>query len=385
MNFRIPPRLLTWPALSGIGIACCVLVYFFYIPSYTPAVMKTFSSQTRTHCVGRYLIDLPTDLGEPAVSYAVLYFGLGPGFKRVEIETPKTGDIDWPTFERLVAARRAELISTKDAESGVAMLLKEEAVSTPDGRAVMFRRLYSDRGPTTLVSELHAFVQGRYVSFKTESYPPATPIRQSGEAEYKLVDPEPAEARLRLVAQHIHAVPEPSHAPYGFCINNVLFSSPDIGHDEEKATFHFVTNHGALPSLSLEVSMNGKFGYSDPDLHTRMRERSLAIAMYPTEGLARTHRKTERKLAGMPFQEWVDEMYMRHSKGTQYSLQVENQRTDAEGSETFMRPAMSIKIESGSTSSSEDQSPYSLSQIEKAWDQWLPTLRLSPGNGGVPR
>jgi hypothetical protein len=93
---------------------------------YIPEVATTFSPQTRTHCLGRYLIDLPEDMGMPRLSHATLYFGLGSDFKTVEVQMPRQEeDIDRATFEKMVTIRRDELKNSFNAAVGVTLLLAE--------------------------------------------------------------------------------------------------------------------------------------------------------------------------------------------------------------------------------------------------------------------
>ena len=264
------------------------------------------------------------------------------------------------------------------------MLLAERSIYTPTGDAVLFRRLESDQGfVSTIVSELHALVGGRYVILLAESFPPSAEGHDARYTRYKLADPIVAENHLDMVARHMRRAADPEHAGPGFCLNGVLFNQRDSGVDEEKATFDFVTNGDEQPKLSFEVAMNGKHGFSKETLHKRMSRRMAAVRPYPEQALAREFRRSKSVRSGMPFQEWGGELYTVRSRSTEYSFLA--QSSEAEDAERrFEHPAMSITMTSGGNTA-DSASPYSLEQLEKAWDQWLTTLRLSPGNGGPRR
>ena len=351
----------------------------FHVPSYTPAVMTEFSKQMRTHCLGRFLIDVPADLGVPSVSYANFYFGLGSDFKQVEVQMPHTEDMSQEDFDRLVATRRGELQNGRNAYIDAPMLLAERSIYTPTGDAVLFRRLYRDQGSvSTIVSELHALVGGRYVILLSESFPPSDLGNEVARTLYKLADPIVAENHLDMVARHMRRAADAEHAGPGFCLNGVLFNQRDSGVDEEKASFDFNDTTTRQPKLS--ISMRGKFGYDKETLHQRVSRVLAFMSGLEDEGPIRKVRKGERTIAGMPFQEWAQEIYTNKYKTTQYSFFVQNLKPEPED-KRFERPGTSITLVSGADDY-QSSSPYSLPQLEQAWDLWLSTFRLSPGNGG---
>ena len=57
-----------------------IAVYF-----YKPKNMITLSGKTQTQCVGRYLVDVPVELGHVGINSSEFYFGLTDKFKTVEV------------------------------------------------------------------------------------------------------------------------------------------------------------------------------------------------------------------------------------------------------------------------------------------------------------
>jgi hypothetical protein len=349
----------------------------FYIITYTPAAMKTFSTKIRTHCLGRFLINLPEDLGNPSITFAMLYFGLGADFKTVEVRMPEDEDISRVIFDHRVAAWRNELKSTFNSEVGAAMLLTEENVETPNGPAVLIRRLDSaDMHDSTVQSELHVFVKGRYVILAAESFPPESSFNNHAKDIYKLANPEAAEKRLVRVAQQLIRITDPERAGPGFCLNGVLIDQWHASYDEEKVTFRFNDSTDLQPKLN--ISMDGAFGYESETLHDRMARMMHGLPGSQDEIILREIRKTDQQIGGMQFQEWAHETYRKKSNATEYTFVAQN-LAPAEMDKRLERPSTSILLVSGDRKSS---SPYSLRQMENAWDTWLSTFRLTPGNGG---
>ena len=171
----------------------------------------------------------------------------------------------------------------------------------------------------------------------------------------------------------------------GFCINGVLFDQIAVSYSEEKANFVFFTNNGNSPRLDLSIDMEGKWGYENPEdtLHARLAHITQVANMEPVKYLMREVRRKIKEIEGVTFEEWGGEYYEKEGRSFQYEFKMEKPRPS--GPLTMERPSISVNLMSGESFTTDSQSPYSLDQIEKAWDQWLSTLRLSTGNGGKPR
>ena len=352
-----------------------------HIPKYTPIIVTDFSPVIQTHCVGRYLIDLPESMGNAKVSNVILYFGLGKNFKQVEIDMPENNSVTPAVFEQFVNSRRMELKTTIQSTADVPLLLHEKLFSNLEkSNGILFRRL---SGSSTIISELHLLIQDKYVILKSESYPPETSYQEERNDRFKLVDPNAAEKRISDVASALIRIKQNDNTRAGFCMNDVLIDNSIVHYDEEKATFHFnPPEFKGLALFDLTIDMMGKYGYESETLHDRMANRTMLANMLgglKGEIRIRNIRRTDRTIEAVSFQEWADEVYFLKEKSTQYAFALQNERPK-KGFETFNRPAIIVNLESGGTRYENTLSPYSLHQLEPAWDQWLGSLRLSPGN-----
>lgn len=350
-----------------------------FIPQHD-SMIKKFSPQLSTHCLGRYLIDFPKDLGKPRLSYAMLYFGLGTDFKTVEVRMPLMERIDRAAFDLLVEKLSNELKATFNPTIGKSMLLEQQVIETPNGQGILIRHLKTkELRDTTIETELHLLVQGQYVVLVAKSYPPESSFNDQSKDVYKLADPVDTEKRLVSLAQHLTPITDPERAGPGLCLNSVLIDQWRAGFDEERVIFDFNDTTDEQPKLT--ISLNGRFGYEKETLFDRAYRMLSMAAEVPEEGHVRKFRQVERPIGGMPFQEWADETYTEKDKATQYTFIVQNLPPE-EKNKRLELPATNIILTSGTEKTS---SLYSLPTLEKAWDQWLSTFRLSPGNGGKQR
>ncbi|MBN9408784.1 MAG: hypothetical protein J0H69_06490 [Burkholderiales bacterium] len=377
------------PRLKSLLIAAAIFAaawygFWHYIPNYKPAVMKTFSPNLRTHCVGRYLIDLPEDMGEPDVSLAQFYYGLDRNFKTVEASMPQGEAMAFDEFRRRATARLDELKATKNSGLNIPMLLHSEIVPTPNGDALLLRRLESDVGsPSTTVTEIHAYVNDRYIQLRGEAYPPDAMYSQSIRPIYPFADHRSVEDRLKKMVQHLRAAKDPLRAGEGFCMNGIVFDAQRIGYDEEKANFSF--RSGDLPNRILfEVSMDGKTGQEEKTLLEQVAEEDVIAQKFEEPGVIfRNIRRGERTIDAMRFQEDGTQLYIRSASAHQFRIAGRNVLERSQLS--WARPSMALRLDSGEFGTQEAKSPLDRQQVETAWDQWISSLRLSPANGGATR
>jgi hypothetical protein len=79
-------------ALMGFWAYGVLAVHF-----YRPQPMTTLSGKTQTQCVGRYLIDVPVELGRLDSNAVGLLYGLDTDFNKVEMVV-KNPDYTRPQF-----------------------------------------------------------------------------------------------------------------------------------------------------------------------------------------------------------------------------------------------------------------------------------------------
>ena len=365
---------LLWLLMLGAMVYAGHTLYWRYLYTYTPATMTTLSSKTQTYCVGRYLIDLPTELGKPRVGLTQFYYGLDMNFKTVEVQI-KPEDYDRASFERAAAARLAELKTTQNEELKIALLLHSETVKTPNGDALLLRFLENSHYKSAQIdTELIVLIGQRYIVLTGSSSPPEELVF-ADLVTHKFIDPKPTEDRLKHIAQNLRSYTDPLKAPEGFCLDGVVFNDKTMGYDEEKSSFA-----ASLPSLGVrfEVHMAGKTGQDQKSLFQRLERKfpELQAAAAEQGEHVRLMRKAELQLNGMRFQDWSDE-YIEPSKGNlvTHSFSAEN----VMASLSLLRPSIALEFSAGWDKSS----PFTAEQATHIWDAALKSLRLSPANGGA--
>lgn len=351
------------------------LVWHFYFPAYTPKVMTTISTQITTHCIGRYLVELPSDMDTVHVTYSQLYYGLDSNFRTVDINV-KHGDYDITKFVEEVNARYAELQTKTNTELKIPLMLKAERFDTPVGKAILIRYLANeDYSSSQVRSELHQLVGNRYVIMQANSfYPDVSKTLPDGYAEYKDINPQPAEDRLKRIAMNIKSYSASNKVGEGFCINGVVLNDKTMGYDEEKVSVAFRHTTG---NITLAMDFVGKTGKGRQTLFERLDKRARDAAVYfatsnPNNFRFHTLRRRELEIEGMKFQEWMEET--EEDDVRKWSFRLENLHNPKS---SLIKPGMEFHMYG-------DES-FGLEQVTPVWDAMLKTLRLSPANGGLAR
>ncbi|CAN5765842.1 hypothetical protein BH11PSE13_BH11PSE13_24290 [soil metagenome] len=283
---------------------------FFYVPRYTPHTMSTVTPQSTIHCIGRYLITLPSDFELRSGGWGdiEMYYGLDKNFQRV-YATVKQGRYTSEGFWKEMNERRVLLKGTTNDTIHGSMLLHEEQI---DKFSALLRRLPDEESAGSIKTELHVLVGDRYVTLEQQSYDlTAEPLHRH--MDYKNADPTPAEARLKTIASKLLPYKNAERAKPGFCMQGVLFS--DTGQDDESAIFNFRAK--TLPDVFVDVDYHAvtgqpKFGLlqrkkdayvDDPKLLTglaTLRERPMQLGGDPAEeALSRTTQSPIQHIFGI--------------------------------------------------------------------------------------
>lgn len=365
-------------ALIGFWAYGVLAVHF-----YRPQPMITLSGKTQTQCVGRYLIDVPVELGRLGSDDVDLLYGLDTDFDKVEMEV-KDPDYTRPRFETEVQARLDDL-KRRTNDWGTSKLLAQEIINTRYGRALMLRYLDTGDVESRINQELHMLVGSRYTLLKTESNrtPKPEPIATNEKPMYTYIDPKPAEDRLRNVAMNIQDYTDATKAPEGFCVAGVVLNHKTMGYDIETAFFHSNADKEVLPDVRLTLNMQGQYaGHSEEreNLFQRVSRQSTGLrALLAAEGgqLVVLRHATPR-INGMPGREYGHAM---HTLGGKVIFQFFAETALAKDQQSMLRPFFNFDFEAGS-SMEEKTSPLDESQVLAIWDTLLKTMRLSPANGG---
>jgi hypothetical protein len=305
----------------------CGCLPFIYTPSYTPETMITLPTQRTTHCIGRYLIDLPSgfDLKTGGWGNIELYYGLDKNFQRV-YATVKQGRFTSEAFWGEVNKRRLELQDTKNTGTKSSMLLHGEKLDT---RSALLRRLGDEEYGLSIKTEVHVLVGERYVTLEQQSYSKAERDR-----DYTTADPGPAETRLKMIAGKLMRYENAERAKPGFCMQGVLF---DVGQDDESASFSWQS--AEIPDVEFGVYYHAVTGQSSDGLLERMKN-NLSAAPLIAAYVANLRRGVTT-LAGVPAEESLDKILR---PVTQHMFRIE--RRDSEKS-TLDRPFFSLNLSTG--------------------------------------
>ena len=127
-----------------VAVFLWIFIYLFSIANsrvgvyrYIPKTMTTLSGKTQTHCIGRYLIDMPVELGRFETRTVQFIYGLGEDWDDVTLEV-KREDYSRDQFTPEVNARMNDLQTTMN-DWNASILLSHEVLNTPNGKALMLR------------------------------------------------------------------------------------------------------------------------------------------------------------------------------------------------------------------------------------------------------
>lgn len=298
-------------------------------PSYTPQNMITLPTQQTTHCIGRYLIDLPSNfvLSTGGWGDIELYYGLDKNFQRV-YATVKPKRYTSEEFWSEVNKRRFELRDTKNQETNASMLIYEEQMNPV---SALLRRLPDEISASAIKTEVHVLVRDRYVTLEQESYSKSQTL---SEIYYKNVDPITAETRLKMIASKLLPYQAAERARPGFCMHGVLF---DVGQDDETATFRFRAKE--VPDLHLDVDYHAVTGQPSEGLIERIKKGFKAYPLVRSAVTTLRERKTQ--LGGDAAEESLTKTTR---PGTQHVFDIERRDDQPR---TLDRPFFSITLTTG--------------------------------------
>ncbi|WP_295549090.1 T6SS immunity protein Tli4 family protein [uncultured Pseudacidovorax sp.] len=352
-------------ALLALTLTACSLIS--PIP-YIPTAMNPLSVETVTHCLGRYLIDLPKgfELYTGGWGDIELYYGLDKDFKTVNASVQP----DTYTPEEFISAvrrRRDELNNEVNTAVKTPMLLHTEKIGD---YAFLLRRHDSRRYDSSVKSEVHQLVGQRYVIFEQESYVTEKlyAIKPRPTDRYKLIDTAPAEERLKMISSRLRPALDAKRSVSGFCQQGVVF---DVGQDDERSNFRFFDE--SRPDVHIDVHYHAVKGQPKESLFEResVGNDSRIRPMLNAGGYV-VMRKREITLGGMNAQELLSRFsrpIVQHLFGIATRMP---QRS-------LGQPTIEITMMTGTTYGvpDEQQTPSSLSdeQARKLWDDMVKSVR----------
>ncbi|WP_162455177.1 T6SS immunity protein Tli4 family protein [Pseudoxanthomonas kalamensis] len=328
----------------------------------------------KTHCFGRFLVDLPeTFRVNYRVSSVTLYFGRDENFETVDVQISEEGI----SSDEYIAAveKRSEQIAaeTSDVTNGSMLLLKEEIESDE----VLLRYQKSDISDRSQVHEVHLLISGVHVFLKANSYQGVI---------------APVEARLIKLAKRIHAVSDLKNAGPGFCLGPIVI---DAENDYELADVHFRDGNRAHRDVSLDIEMNT---FKQDGDASRLVDRIDSVMS--TFGFGpKVFRKGQTQLAGMPAEEWLGRH--REDGRTQHAFSIESYPLSPGIGSAVLQLRMKtggripnlptkglpsyIPVTPDPASMSTEEVDTSLNDDEAVslWDAIIESIRLRPGSASI--
>jgi len=264
----------------------------------------------RTHCVGRYLIDLPESFAWAETPDATLYYGLDADHKTVDVRI-----IDCAaTREEFIAGvttRAREIASEENEVSGESMLVRNEELK--DGN-VLLRYFDSTLSDSYHRHEIHVFLQGVHVMLAAASFEGMV---------------EPVEQRLKKLSSQISLI-ESSNGP-GLCLGPVRINAD---HDHEEISTY--ARDKRRPDVLFSVYMSAITPDQEEGLIDQIEREKEALATPP-----KFLRKGATELGGMK----AEEALMRFNEDgiTMHSFAIWSKRREP----SFEHPTITLSLSTG--------------------------------------
>lgn len=306
----------------------------------------------QTHCVGRYLIDLPGDLDQryPAgsdASDATFYFGHDADFKTVDVSVWAEG-LDEKKFAASVTKRAHGIASETNYEKNAPMLMSQETWAPGE---VLLRYYASPDIGSAVLHEVHVLVRGVHTVMRTKSFDGSH---------------NSAEDRLRELLPTITPVEDSTRAN-GFCLGPVAIA---VNADYEEATFRFGAGASARP-VKLTLDLNTfRQPEDEPSLIDRGEANLAGLGVSPS-----VLKKGRVQLAGRQAEQWLGSFDVDGAR--QLGFYAESNGTMASKSE----PKIHLELLAGGQAPDGRQvsSPYADADAIRLWDSVISTLRPLAG------
>jgi Tle cognate immunity protein 4 C-terminal domain len=314
---------------------------------------KTTSLLTmRTHCVGRYLIDLPAEFEQLLSSEVELIYGLGKDFRKVNVMLVRAaGSV--PSFDRIVAKRAMELATEPHRRSeSKGMLALRRTIDTKTSLI----RSYEDPGMIEyLKAEVFAERGVAVGVFKTDIF--------KGEV------PEVVESKVLSIVQKTGFLSAPDQPGRGTCLGSLLI---DANHDGE--IFSVAFRAASRPDAFIKIDMNSMLAKSDGGLLKRWDSKAGMLNKLNFE--SSSIRRGEIALGGNSGEELL--LKGKDHGHTVFGFTAELLQTKPA---TFAIPSFAIDMNVGGQIPSSEYVDASWSQVEALaiWDAIVKSIRLRPG------
>jgi Tle cognate immunity protein 4 C-terminal domain/Tle cognate immunity protein 4 N-terminal domain len=311
--------------------------------------MMELTKNMQTHCIGRYLIDLPKEF-QSTHPWAILTYGLDSNFKTAELSVVSTMTTP-KQFHAAVSKARAEIANKTHETLKTSMLAFESAINE---QTYLFRSYKSADRVETYNIDIHILYEDIHVWIKDKAY----------KGKYA-----PAEERLQKIAAQIKKANQPISIERGFCLESLLINSDQ---DQEYADFSFRSTEHA--DVTVEITTDA----ISPDPNESVLQRIEGPnSLFKKFGVnPSVLRKGKNKLGEMQAEEWLGKL--KDEGRTEIKLVTESTKRAKPG---FATPLMHIEINIGQQLPDGSYKPSLWTDQEAIaiWDSIIKSVRLRPG------
>jgi hypothetical protein len=308
----------------------------------------------RTHCIGRYLIDLPEEYVMTPGSELELYFGLGKDFESVKIQVPRQNG-NQPTLEKIIRRSAGDLEARQHFKSPSKNMLA--GIKEIDKNIKFVRSFSSPYAIDSLKLQLFAQHSEAIVRFEDFKYDnPNSSL-------------EHVENQLLHAAQNTTYAAKPESAGRGACLGSAVI---DAKQDGEVFRISFLSKQH--PDIKIAIDMNSLPEKGDGGLLQRVDSKAGMLRLLDFS--SSTLRRGKRPIAGRPGEELLDAGKDK-GKVVRYFV-VETLVTEPSSP---ARPVIAISMNMGGQNKDGEYVDPSLSEREALawWDAIVGSIRLRPG------
>ncbi|NMM37635.1 MAG: hypothetical protein HHJ09_08975 [Glaciimonas sp.] len=304
--------------------------------------MNQDNTPKKTHCLGRYLIDLNADVAVDA------------DFKYASGNIETRRNMLQSDFERLVSTRETNLKSTPHKLGGTMLVGRTEL-----GSSKVLLQTWSDATTTKNIHLNESFI---YFPEKRTLF--LHSAESTASAQTRSV-----ELFKRVANSYQYREPDEIPSSIGFCINSGLIVSSLLSTEEVKAAFHFKQ----YPSVSVYFN---SYLTGNPDTELLDRLGGLPASLMQAAAGMTSLRRGNRNLGPVKGQELLVRASAEGKRS--YEFLWESQGRDS----SIEFPFISLKL----TTTAETHNgkivdaPFKTdAEALQFWDEILQTLRLRPG------
>ncbi|QWF19565.1 T6SS immunity protein Tli4 family protein [Lysobacter capsici] len=310
----------------------------------------------RTHCAGRFLINLPETFKQRHLPVAdasdvTFYFGKDENFKTVDVAVI-SDKASSATFAGMVRQRATALSVKTNYESNSSMLVAEQ----PWSQGQILLRYYASPDITdSHVHELHVLIGTAHLILRTKSF---------GDTF------EQAEERLKTLVAQVRTVSEPSRAGPGFCLGPVVIAAES---DFEESEINFDGSDEGGGPIRFEIATSTFLQPADePSLIARGEANLKGLGAEPT-----TLKKGKVQLAGGAGEQWLGRFDEDGSRQHGFYAETDGKAVSK------LHPKVSVKLFTGGQSGNAEKLGSKLDDEAaiQLWDSIIVSMKPRPGAG----